>query len=82
MVPAGSGCNLWCLSLDQDRSRFEKRSCYSQAPPSNYDIAASVELSAKQYGETNFDEALAKNIRDLRRLLDDLERRGGHVLFL
>jgi hypothetical protein len=50
-------------------------------PPSNYDIAASVELSAKQYGETNFDAALAKNIHDLRPLVDDLERRGCRVLF-
>jgi hypothetical protein len=51
------------------------------APPSDYDISASVELSAKQYGETNFDAALAKNIYDLRRLVEDLERRGCRILF-
>jgi hypothetical protein len=50
-------------------------------PPSNYDIAASVELSAKQYGETNFDAALVKNIHDLRPLVDDLERRGCRIVF-
>jgi hypothetical protein len=34
-------------------------------PPSNYNIAASVELSAKQYGDTRFDAALGACLRSL-----------------
>jgi hypothetical protein len=46
-----------------------------ELPPSDYDIAASIESAAKEFSASNLDEAIAKNVADI------LERRGCRVVF-
>ncbi|SHJ94813.1 hypothetical protein SAMN05444159_1989 [Bradyrhizobium lablabi] len=52
-----------------------------QLPPSDYDIAASVESAAREYGASNLDEAIAKNVAAIKPMVEELERRGCHVVF-
>jgi hypothetical protein len=52
-----------------------------QLPPSDYDIAASVESAAMEYSGTNLDEAIAKNVLAIKPMVEDLERRGCRVAF-
>jgi hypothetical protein len=52
-----------------------------QLPPSDYDIAASVESAAKEYSASNFDGAIAKNVADIKPMVEELQRRGCQVVF-
>jgi hypothetical protein len=52
-----------------------------QLPASDYDIAASIESAEREYTATNLDEAIAKNVANIKPMVDDLERRGCHVVF-
>jgi hypothetical protein len=52
-----------------------------QLPPSDHDIAASVESAEREYSATNLDEAIAKNVVAIKPMVEDLERRGCRVAF-
>jgi hypothetical protein len=52
-----------------------------QLPPSDYDIAASVESAAKDYSSKDLDDYIAKNVGDIKPMVEDLERRGCRVAF-
>jgi hypothetical protein len=41
-----------------------------QLPPSNYDIAASVESAEREYTATNLDEAIAKNVLAIKPMVE------------
>lgn len=49
--------------------------------PSSYDIATSVESATKEYNSAAFDGAIARNVADIKPMVEELEQRGCRVVF-
>ena len=49
--------------------------------PASYDIAASVAEISREYGSKSTDEAMAENVRTMKRLVSAIQSRGSKVYF-
>jgi hypothetical protein len=49
--------------------------------PSDYDISASVATTREQFSSHTSDDAMVRNAETLKRLVENLEARGCHILF-
>jgi hypothetical protein len=63
------------------RSETENVERLPKQGPAEYDIAASVEASLKEYSSNQYDRIMGRNTEELRRLVSNLENRGCRIVF-
>jgi hypothetical protein len=63
------------------RSEIDNVEQLPKQEPGEYDIAASVEASLKEYSSDQFDRLMGQNTEELQRLVSNLEKRGCRIVF-